>query len=316
MAKKAFNKWSTVLQPSENIELIAANDIHYKTAAVQHYLKLAVKESIKKTSNVHQLRAWSRRAVVTLNFYKDYLQKSRASKLKRLLNSIRKSTNYARDLDVLIEQYKSEKSSAHNKKFIKFLKSEREKCQQPIYDTYMDLNKGKVLSKRLRFIDEKFHALAGADLEGSYLTFEQLAKSNIRKLSTKFFDSMDTFSTNSKELHKSRVHGKRLRYTMELTASIFDNEFKTLLYKDLSNILSMLGKVNDSFVFQRQLEFWINNTNNLDLVCIFQELYETNNSRLDLLLEQLNEHCPPQHIKLLRERFYGISTDSQIKEVA
>ncbi len=178
------------------------------------------------TEYVHLLRVWSRRYSELLRFFKDILPRKQSKKLRRILRDVRKSANNARDLDVLIEKFGKHNISIEDRKFLHFLKQEREINQLPIQELYFSLDKSKVLHKQFNRIRQKVRSQKYEFKDDLETTFENLAKTNLHALSESFFNSMLLTHTKPKELHKTRIHGKRLRYALELSGPVLPNRSK------------------------------------------------------------------------------------------
>ncbi|MGI9227184.1 MAG: CHAD domain-containing protein [Gammaproteobacteria bacterium] len=316
MAKDKFRKWNGRINTNDRIEQIAIHSLRYRTAAVQHYLKLATKKASENTAYVHQLRVWSRRCNESLRFFRNILPQKQAKKLNRLHRKVRKSANNARDLDVLIDKYSTQYISHENPNFIHFLTQERGAAQLPIQELYFYLNNGKVLRKCYKTIEHKLHSQQTEFKKFHQVSFEQLAKTNLQLLAADFFDSMLLSHTHPEELHKTRIYGKRLRYAFELARPALPAKIRKEVYKSISDILTIYGNYNDAHVFQEHLQDWIKSSNDIDLVCLFQELYYKENAEKKKIMRHINECNSYQQVYELREKFNSLFSYNSYKKVA
>lgn len=316
MAKNKFRKWNDRINTNDRIEQIAIHSLRYRTAAVQHYLKLATKKASENTAYVHQLRVWSRRCNEPLRFFRNILPQKQAKKLNRLLRKVRKSANNARDLDVLIDKYSTQYISLENPKFIHFLTQERGAAQMPIQELYFYLDKGKALRKCYKDIEHKLNTQQTELKKYHRVSFEQMAKTNLQLLAADFFDSMLLSHTSTEELHMTRIYGKRLRYAFELARPALPAKIRKDVYKSISDILDIYGNYNDACVFQEHLQDWIKSSNDIDLVCLFQELYYKENAEKKKIMQQINRCNSYQQVNDLREKFNSLFSYGSYKKVA
>ena len=316
MAKSIFRKWDDSVDIHDRIERIASHSIGYRTAAILHYLKLATKKANESSAYVHQLRIWSRRCNESIRFYREILPRKQSKKLNRLLGKVRRSANSARDFDVLIEKYSTQYISLENRKFMQFLLQEREASQLPIQEIYFSLKKGKILRNLYKAIEHKLRSQKSVTKKDQSISFEELAKTNLQVLSANFFDSMLLSHTKPEELHKTRIHGKRLRYALEIARPALPAKIRKDVYKDVSDILILYGNFNDSHVFQEHLQDWIRSCSDIDLICLFQELYYKENAEKKKVMQCINESNSFQQVYEIREKFNSQFAYNSYKQVA
>ncbi len=301
MAKVEFSKWGGKFKPEDSLECIATKSLNQRTSAVRYYLRLTAQRPHEDSEYVHQLRVWSRRSVAVLQLYEECLQKKHSAKLNKYLKKIRKAAGKARDYDVLIQKYKVDNNSETGR-FVKFLQEKRELSQTPIEKIFSKLDKGKELNNQLKFIKQKLQADTSSKVKVEAWNFDEWAKSRIQTLMTKFFDSIPSKTNDLKELHKFRIHGKALRYAMELTEAAFPKNFKKELYPEIETLLAKLGEINDSAVMLRRLENWIESSKEKELITIFEQLYAREEVNLKAKLDDFSERWNLQHIESLHKK--------------
>ncbi len=122
--------------------------------------------------------------------------------------------------------------------------------------------------------------------------------------------------THPEELHKTRIYGKRLRYAFELARPALPTKIRKDVYKSISDILIIYGNYNDVHVFQEHLQDWIKSSNDIDLVCLFQELYYKENAEKKKIMRHINECNSYQQVYELREKFNSLFSYDSYKKVA
>ena len=302
MAKVEFSKWNGKIKPGDSLEKIVAKSLNQRISAVRYYLRLAAQRPHEDSEYVHQLRAWSRRSVAALQLYRECLQKKHSVRLNKYLKKIRKAAGNARDYDVLIKKYKVNDNNETGR-FVEFLQEKRELSQAPIEKIFGKLEKGKELNKQLEFIKQKLQTDTSSKVKEEAWRFDEWANSRIHPLMTQFFDSIPSKINDLQQLHTFRIHGKTLRYAMELIAAAFPKKFRKELYPEIETLLTKLGAINDSAVMLIRLENWIESSTEKELFTIFEKLYACEEVNLKAELDDFNDWWNPQHIKSLHKKF-------------
>lgn len=316
MAKSKFSKWDDKIDPNQHISITAAHHLKHRSAAVQYYLKLATKHRYEDIEYIHQLRVWSRRCNESLRFFRGIFPRKKNKTLGRMFRTIRRAANNARDLDVLIEKYKHASITIENPRFLHFLLKERELSQLSVQEIYFLLKKGKLLKKQLNVTNKALIRSYTKSKKNQHIEFKFLAAQNIERLSNQFFDSMLLSHTKPSELHETRIHGKRLRYAIELSKPVLPVQARKEAYSTLITILDVYGSFNDSHVFQEHLKNWIHSSNDAELIYLFQELYYKENSEKINTMQQLNKLNSSENVYALREKINALITYNKLKRVA
>lgn len=316
MTKEIFSKWNEKIKPGDSLESIVAKSLNQRISAVRYYLKLAAERPYEDSEYVHQLRVWSRRSVAALELYRECLQKKQSAKLKKYLKIIRKTAGDARDYDVLIKKYEVNKDNKSTQRLLEFLQKKRDLSQAPIEKIFSKLEKGKELNKQINFLKRHLKTHKYSSVKGEAISFERWAKLHLQPHITEFFDSIPSNTNDLKELHTFRIHGKTLRYAMELTAAAFSVKFKKELYLEIETLLAKLGAINDSAVMLGRLENWIKSAPEKELIADFEQLYVREKLNLKTELDDFHAWWSVPHIKSLQMKFFEMLDNTYLQVVA
>jgi len=309
LGKVEFSKWNNKIKPGDKLERIVAKSLSQRITAVRYYLRLAAKWPYEDTEYVHQLRVWSRRSVATLQLYRECLQKKHTTKLYKYLKKIRKAADNARNYDVLIKKYEINKDNEKTQQFLTFLHEKRKLSQTSIEKIFSKLEKGKELDKQIDFLKRYLKTHESSIVIAEAWSFDEWAKSHIQPFVTNFFDSTPSNTNDLNELHMFRIHGKTLRYAMELTAAVFPQNYKKELYPEIEILLAKLGAINDSAVMLRYLKNWIKSSTENELISAFEQFYVREEVNLNAELDDFQAWWSLQHIKSLHEKFDDMLCD-------
>ncbi len=71
MTKIKYRKWNVKINSRDSLASIVTQSLQYRIAAVRYYLRLAAKKPHEDIEYVHQLRTWSMRSMVELQYYSE-----------------------------------------------------------------------------------------------------------------------------------------------------------------------------------------------------------------------------------------------------
>jgi CHAD domain-containing protein len=87
--------------------------------------------------------------------------------------------------------------------------------------------------------------------------FAGQARKYLAPVVKKFFKAAESDLTTDEDLHALRIHGKKLRYTMEIVAPAFDPAFRKSLYSQMTLFQNLLGTVNDHATARGLFAEWV-----------------------------------------------------------
>jgi CHAD domain-containing protein len=201
--------------------------------------------------DVHQLRVACRRAAAALVFFKHWLPRRRRSALVRLLQRVRKSAGEARDIDVMLCRIANADiplKPKQKRRMIRFLSRRRKQAQKPLARIYQRLSETKCL-------DESFQAIvARIAPRGCESQCDLLLRRNaaIRK----YLKRLEADPTSIDELHRLRIDGKQLRYTLELFRHRESDRCIKSVLKRSRKIQDRLGEIVDHLAAEHRLRAW------------------------------------------------------------
>ena len=316
MTKVRFRKWNGKLKSSDSLESIVTKSLEYRIAAVRYYIQLAAKKPHEDIEYVHQLRTWSRRSVVALQFYAESLPNKKTAKLIKHLKKIRKAAGNARDYDVLIKKFEANIDNISHQRFLKFLQEKRELSQASIEKIFSDFENGKRLSEQVDKIKQYLQSHTSPSARGEVSNFERYAKSYLQPLVINYFDSHPSDISDLEGLHKFRINGKTLRYAMELTAFAFPHNFRNEIYPQIQNLQANLGVINDSAMLKRRIQYWVMTTAENELLSVFEQVYEYEETHLQTELDKFKARWHLQDLNSLQMKFDDILCDTYSQAVA
>lgn len=200
--------------------------------------------------HVHRLRVATRRTMTALKLFRKVLP-ARASKgLRKTLKRIQKVAGEARDLDVLMLGLTKSRHAGKQGMALALLK-ERKGVQRELKELYWDLRKGKSLKKQA---DKLIKQVRKCKQGKAKQAFGPWGQKQLREVSQRFFEAAPQDTGDLKQLHRFRIRGKELRYTLELVASGGPAALRTKVYPEMEQLQEKLGAIHDSLVAMKRME--------------------------------------------------------------
>lgn len=251
----ANGKWVTGVSRRDGTSSVALATLRQRLAVVQQRLPLAAERAGEDIEHVHQLRVSSRRAVAAVQMYQDLLPRRSAKKLQKQLKRIRRAAGQARDLDVLLGDTSAARELQEHTGLIAQLQASRERAQEPIVELQQQLATTGALQES---IDQVLaHLENRSERAGrSEPRFGKWARAQLQRKVKRFFKAEPKDWQDLAALHRFRIRGKELRYTMELLAGAFPKKFRNQLYPQLAAVQEKLGVINDHCAALARFERW------------------------------------------------------------
>jgi CHAD domain-containing protein len=245
-----LSKWIDGLSADGSVRDAARVSIEARLATVAYWLPLAARPVDGDVERVHQLRVATRRAFAALKLYRNWLPKAKRRWFTKRLKDIRQAAGNARDHDVLFKRL-HEKHDGKHAEVLQHIARERAATQPDIIAIadrcHVDNRFQRKSYKLLGRIEPQNEAAAAAD--ASFLTW---AGSRLHSVAEKFFEAQPADDADWSALHRFRIAGKKLRYTMELLAPSFGSELREKQYPIVQELQEKLGTIND-FVVAREI---------------------------------------------------------------
>jgi CHAD domain-containing protein len=252
--KPKSNVWIVTGVERLPADIVAARTVRQRLDAVWKWLPSAGSEAGRDPEAVHQLRVATRRGLAALDAFRDRLPEKRTAWFEKRLRRIRRAAGEARDLDVLSERLakdsmlrRADASPAHGtdglggkarRRLVAMLAKQRDVSHRPIR---LQLEKMIEADWPAR-VD---HLLDGLDAESSRTVFAAYAGRRFRPMIKRFFRLADRRLHDAEEMHSLRIEGKKLRYAMEIFASVFPDRVQSRCYESLERLQATLGDFTD-----------------------------------------------------------------------
>ncbi|MGB6044853.1 MAG: CHAD domain-containing protein [Pirellulales bacterium] len=273
MSQLDDGKWITGLSRRDRTSTLARATLRRRLTAVEQRLPLAANRAGDNIEHVHQLRVATRRAVVAVRLYRELLPRRTAKRLLKELKVIRQASGRARDLDVLLSELAAVAESDNGTTLVQQLRQSRSRAQEPISELHRRLIGTGELTK---LIDETV-ALVEKQASRSQRKdprFGKWARKRLRRSVKRFFKAEPQDWHNLAALHRFRIRGKELRYTMELLAGAFPQELRRQLYPQVEQVQERLGEINDHCAAIARFERWRDEAAQAEKRARFEELLE------------------------------------------
>ncbi len=246
-------KWITGLTADTPLPEAARRVLDLRLGAVRKLLPLAVRSAHKDVEHVHRLRVSTRRCRAAIDLLRVCLPDKLYERLRKTLRRIRRSAGAARDCDVFLLHLGDHLNAAGTKNSAGLhwiagefcaaravaqahLRDESDESRRAL--ARLLRNVGAELGKRKTGTDAALRAHAGPHLLQLVHELEEQATVSPRNLV---------------QLHQVRIHGKRLRYAIEVFAGAFAEDLRQQLYPVVEEMQGILGDLNDHAVAVRRL---------------------------------------------------------------
>ncbi len=241
-------KWIAGLTPDMPLVEAARLVLPARLEAVLHHLPYAVKSAARDLEHVHQLRVSTRRATAALRLFADCLPGRHRRTLRACLRSLRRASGAARDWDVFFEMLQQAPalrpaSAKAARDFLFGLQTARRCDAQSQLAGAADDEGARLERETAKLADKSFEWN-----ERGKQTAGELAVEQIGSLIDKFAEASTPPPSAYEDLHRLRILGKRLRYSMEVFADCFAAPFREQLYPAVVEMQEILGGITDAHV--------------------------------------------------------------------
>ncbi|MFM7034733.1 MAG: CHAD domain-containing protein [Planctomycetia bacterium] len=250
---KISSRWIVRDDGSTPATAVAARTIRKRLTAVWSSLPRAC-EPGGDPEQVHQLRVASRRALAALDAFDTLLPEKRMAWFKKHLRRLRRAAGEARDLDVLTARLRRDLDApqravprpstslipgrAARARLVAMLSRQRPSSRQPIRDRYERLLEADWPGRMERLLER----LAKRPSQAS---FDVYARRRLPRLVGRFFEKADRTMHDAAALHAFRIEGKKLRYALEIFASVLPPRPRANCYHALEQLQETLGDFTD-----------------------------------------------------------------------
>ena len=240
-------------------------------------------ERRKDEERVHALRTETRRAMVGLHLYADWLPCRRAKWIERRLVELCKRAGTVRDLDILVPLISIDPAIEQVRPWLmKQIASQRAKKIRSLKRHCRRLL-GRDFEKRVRSLENRIYWRPLS----AEVSLTEFCTNSIEAMTSQFFLAADALKTDVEHLHEVRIHGRRLRYALDLLREGCPEVCQQEVRRLLSNIQNLLGQAHDrdfALRFLRTMS-WERILDNGSIEPMFQELEITTADRVKSMVE-------------------------------
>jgi len=246
MTAPSGGKWIGGISPDDKTSLVARKSLAVRLEAVCRAVSRVARSSHVTREQVHQLRVAARRGVAAITLYAEFLPRRRARWIERRLKRIRKTAGAARDCDVLMDSLQSLPAPEGTAVLVAELARRRALAGEPIIALCRRLHKERRLKRRVRALLKRVRPRIDHAARDDDAAFNDWARTRLRARLQRFLDRSPTDPLDLEALHRFRIQGKKLRYSLELLAPAFAPAAFDALYPNVEALQEKLGQVNDA----------------------------------------------------------------------
>ncbi len=252
----ADRKWLPILTPETPLEGAAKRAIGARIAVICEYLPLAAEHAERDVEYIHQLRVATRRAGAALTLFEACLTERHGKALRKSVTRLRRAAGSARDWDVFILELRSRRSDVDDAELpgiyflIGYALGRRAAAQETLLAVAKE-NGPKELDRLWREAEEDIRAPKS---DTGLSTVGDLAREHLPRLIECLNESVAGELEDHERLHEIRIEGKRLRYAVELLSGCCKASSRNKLYRAITELQEILGRLNDSHVAAQRLK--------------------------------------------------------------
>jgi CHAD domain-containing protein len=243
----AEGKWITGLKGDMPLPAAAQAVLTARLAPVEKFLPLAIRSAHQDIEHVHRLRVATRRCRAALDLFRPCLGEKLFERLRRTLRRIRRTAGDARDWDVFLLRLQEplDRAEAKEAPGLHWLAGQavalRTRAQGDLRE------RGPGVGQTLRRLRRAFEGQwRQTSAERSVVpSLQQAAAPHLLHLVGALEQAAAGDLDEYAQLHQVRIHGKRLRYAIEVFASAVGAELKKELYPEVEKMQEILGDLND-----------------------------------------------------------------------
>lgn len=306
---KLGGKWIEGIRPEESVADAATLSLSARLAAVGHWLPLAASHATQDIEYVHQLRVSTRRAGAALDLYRDWQATRTRRWIKKRLKRIRRAAGTARDLDVLGARLRFELGADESSELLAQIAKQRAAAQPSIVRVAERMRHQERFARKvhrlLDGIETPDAVLPDAILEEREqpLSFRNWARQQLSSVAREFFAATPPDLGDLIALHDFRIHGKQLRYAIELLAPAFERALRREHYPVIEALQERLGKINDHVVGAERLRAWSEEVASDHLRKSLRTLADKDRAQIDGEIDSFRNWWSAERMESLRRAF-------------
>ena len=269
-----------LLDQSHTFEKRIAMTVRLRLRSVFRLVESVAQKKKQDVDLVHRLRTESRRADAALRIFADWFSERRGKKLRQFLDDIRDKAGKVRDLDVLMFKLDKIRRSLSAELFRGLWDR-----AQTLRDRYRRILKRHCQALNRHDLQKKMRNLiqSSRSIEPTPATASNPCFLTIQQRTDEYLSAVDSIVSELPCLHRIRILGRRLRYSLELLPEILPEADTKSNCQVLSELQEIIGQAVDQH-----------------LVLIFMQSFEldcdsvTNTPSIRQAISSLQEAIPAQ----------------------
>jgi CHAD domain-containing protein len=274
---------------------MAAKTLRRRLDAVWSELRRAC-DSGADAEHVHRLRVATRRALAAFEAFHPLLPARRRAWFEKRLRRLRRAAGETRDLDVLTDRLATSTASRARSRLVAMLAKQRTKSCIPI------------LEQRERLLEDDWQGRVSQLLERvrsrrRQPAFGSFARRRFKPMIKAFFAKADRKLRDADEIHELRIAGKKLRYALEIFATVFPLRVRSRCQESLEQLQETLGGFTDHAAAADRFARWARSPDAGANRKLLAELCRDENTQADRARKVFSSWWKPSRRRTLRRRF-------------
>lgn len=206
----------------------------------------------KEVERIHCLRTETRRASAGLRLFVERLSQRRTKWMQHQLGLLREKAGSVRDLDILPSVLSDHfnRMPEHVRVWVSNRIAKSRADQMRLLRRYCRRLLERGFERRVRLLTRRIgcrHRTCESELAG-------FCSSELSQLAATFFEAVEFLKTDNTYLHKVRILGRRLRYSLDLLRDMVPGSTVDTACQDLTEIQEILGRAHDQTVALQYLQ--------------------------------------------------------------
>ena len=264
-----------LLDQSHTFEKRIATTVRLHLKTVFRLVESAAQKKKQDVDLVHRLRTESRRSDAALRIFADWFSERRGKRLRQILDDIRDKAGKVRDLDVLTFKLGEIRRSMPAELFRALwdrAQAMRERNRRILRRHCQALNRHDLQHKMRNLIQ------SSRSIEPTPATASNPCFLTIKQRTDEFLSAVDSIVSELPCLHRVRILGRRLRYSLELLPEILPEADTKSNCQTLSEMQEIIGQAVDQHLvlnfmqsFESECDSVTNTSSIRQVISSFQE---------------------------------------------
>jgi len=296
-------EWAVDEDPGQRAVDVAARILRMRLEAVWAELQAAC-GSRHDPERVHQLRVATRRTIAAIAAFDTLIPRKARQWFEKRLRRMRRAAGNARDLDVLTDRLARDQGAGGagvgaqraRRRLVAMLSRQRAASRRPIHEVREDLLASDWPGRVERLLDS-------ISARGGDCTFRRYALRQFEPLLERFRVGADRKLRDADDIHRLRIEAKKLRYTLEIFATVFPERTRDKCEKAVTRLQERLGEFTDHAAAADRLRRWARQEGTAGEREAITALLKVENELADEARHTFTKWWNPTRRRALRRRF-------------